>query len=232
MGTPRYHSLAWDSDFFGFPVARIAPQITDEKSVTPVLEELRAAGIRLAYWQPRHSTALRNFAHSSGAGFIGSHARYERATRPGEIRAEKCSASTPALEALAVEAGMLSRYALDPAMPAGTAARLYAIWMRESFGGAMGNEVLATGDACGLTGMVTLKYERGEGSIGLVAVARRARGAGVGRLLVDSASARFAALGIGHASVVTQGENAAACRLYEACGYERAEESLIAHFWL
>lgn len=232
MGTPRYRLLSWDSDFLGFPVARIAPQIADEESITRVLAELAQACVRLAYWQPAHSDTLRNLARAAGATFVGTHVRYERATRHAAVPAGRCSTSSPELEALAVAAGALSRYALDPAMPAGTVQRLYTIWMRESFGGATGDEVLAARDASGIAGMVTLKYDGGMGVIGLVAVAERCRGAGVGRLLVDSATARFAALGMDRASVVTQGENSAACRLYEACGYALAQESLIAHFWL
>ena len=230
---PSYRRLAWDSDFLGVAVARIAQEIDDEKSVTRTLAELKAAGVRLAYWQPRDSEALRNFARASGASFVGTHVRYERSTEGVKVssgsgfRVHSQGSVNEELEALAVEAGTLSRFALDPAMPAGTAERLYRIWMRESFGGAMGDEVLAARDASGVAGMVTLKQD----VIGLVAVAERCRGAGVGRLLVHSATARAAQLGKARISVVTQGENAAACRLYESCGYALAERSLIVHFW-
>src|SRR5438132_7007017 len=229
---PSYRRLAWDSDFLGVAVARIVKEIDDEKSVTRALAELKAAGVRLAYWQPRESEALRNFARASGASFVGTHVRYERASEdvvvsPG-LRVERCASVSEGLEALAVQAGTLSRFALDPAMPAGTAERLYRIWMRESFGGAMGDEVLAAHDVSGAAGITTLKRD----AIGLVAVAERCRGTGVGRLLVLSATARCAQLGFPRISVVTQGENAAAGRLYESCGYTLAERSLIAHFWI
>jgi len=227
-----YRRLAWDSDFLGVAVARIAQEIDDEKSVTRALAELKAAGVRLGYWQPRDSEALRNFARASGASFVGTHVRYERSTEDVVVstglRVERCASVSEDLEALAVQAGTLSRFALDPALPAGTAERLYRIWMRESFGGAMGDEVLAAHDATGLAGMVTLKRD----AIGLVAVAERCRGMGVGRLLVLSATARCAQLGLPRISVVTQGENTAACRLYESCGYALAERSLILHFWI
>jgi dTDP-4-amino-4,6-dideoxy-D-galactose acyltransferase len=229
---PSYRRLAWDSDFLGVSVARIAQEIDGEESVTRALAELKADGVRLAYWQPRDSEALRNFARASGASFVGTHVRYERATEdvvvsPG-LRVERCASVNEELEALAVQAAALSRFALDPAMPPGTAERLYTIWMRESFGGAMGDEVLAAHDASGVAGMVTLKRD----AIGLLAVAERCRGMGVGRLLVQCATARCAQLGLPRISVVTQGENTAACRLYESCGYALAERSLIAHFWI
>jgi dTDP-4-amino-4,6-dideoxy-D-galactose acyltransferase len=235
MRTPRYSRLSWDSDFLGIAVARIAPQVADEASLTRVLGELGQAGVRLAYWQPGDDARLRNIAHAAGASFVGSHVHYRRTLRDGDagdVLIERCAATTPELEALAVAAGARSRFALDPAMPSGTAARLYELWMRASFGGAMGNEVLAARDASGLAGMVTLKHETGAGLIGLVAVAERCRGLGIGRRLVNAAGARFAALGMSRASVVTQGDNGAACRLYEACGYAPAAATLIAHFWL
>jgi dTDP-4-amino-4,6-dideoxy-D-galactose acyltransferase len=239
MSTPSYRLLSWDSDFLGFAVARIAPEIDDDKSITLALCELKKAGVRLAYWPPRHSARVRNFARAAGATFVGTQLRFERATvlgdaggGRGDLAIERCLATSGELEDLAVVAGTLSRFALDPAMPPGTAARLYTLWMRESFGGAMGDAVLAARDASGIAGMVTLKYQAASGVIGLVAVAERSRGAGVGRFLVEAATARFAALGMQRASVVTQGENAAACGLYQRCGYALAESSLIAHFWL
>jgi dTDP-4-amino-4,6-dideoxy-D-galactose acyltransferase len=231
---PSYRRLAWDSDFLGVAVARIAQEIDEEESVTRALAELKADGVRLAYWQPRDSEALRNFARASGASFVGTHVRFERSIEGLNVssgtrfRVQSCSSASEELEALAVQAGTLSRFALDPAMPPGTAERLYTIWMRESFGGAMGDEVLAAHDASGVAGMVTLKHD----AIGLVAVAERCRGAGLGRLLVQAATTRAAELGKSRVSVVTQGENTAACRLYESCGYALAERSLIVHFWI
>jgi ribosomal protein S18 acetylase RimI-like enzyme len=180
---------------------------------------------------------VRNLAREAGAIFVGTHQRFERSTGGGEevpptdLRIERCTGCTAELETLAVAAGALSRFSLDPAMPAGTASRLYKVWVRESFGGVMGDEVLLARDASGIAGMVTLKRGTTEGAIGLVAVAERCRGSGVGRVVVSAATARFAALGVQRVSVVTQGENAAACRLYEACGYALAHASLIAHFW-
>jgi ribosomal protein S18 acetylase RimI-like enzyme len=237
MSTPEYHLLSWDSDFLGCEVARIAPQIEDEKSVTRALRDLKAAGVRLVYWQPHDSEALRKFARAAGASFVGTRVRFERDTAIPQTIARSglglqlCSGTTRELEELAVAAGALSRFALDPAMPAGTAVRLYTLWMRESFGGAMGDEVLAARDAAGVAGMVTLKRDAGTGVIGLVSVAERCRGTGVGRFLLEAASARFAEFGMARASVVTQGENHAACRLYRACGYAAIETSITAHFW-
>lgn len=234
MSTPRYKRLAWDSEFLGLEVARIDAQIEDEESFTRVRDQMRAAGVQLAYWQPRLSESLRTFARVAGASYVGTHVRLERGTAAAAVpdpAIAPCRHTDAELEALAIAAGVRSRFALDPRMPCGTSARLYTLWMRESFGGAMGTEVLAAKDPGGTMGIITLKHEGATGTIGLVAVAERCRGAGIGRRLVDAATARLAAQGLGRAAVVTQGENAPALGLYQSCGYAPAHSSLIAHFW-
>lgn len=231
--------LEWDSAFFGFPVARIDPELRARDALESALAALGARSFRLAYWQPPADESLRATARALGGTLAGTLARFERALAPGAeapARAgfvlERCGAPTRELEELALAAGARSRFAVDPRMPAGTAARMYAIWIRESFGGAMGDEVLAARDAAGAAGLATLKRDGTEGTIGLVAVAARLRGAGVGQLLMEAAAARFAQLGAVRAVVVTQGENLAACRLYESCGFAQAGVRLAVHFWL
>jgi len=232
-------SLEWDTRFFGFAVARIDGEVRDAGRLERALAALRGLRVRLAYWMPEDGAAQRRSARRTGGCIAGTRVRYERALAAADAAAlpagcsiERCAALTPELEALGVAAGERSRYATDPGMPPGTAARMYAIWIRESFGGTMGDEVLALRDASGFAGLVTLKFDPDAGAIGLLSVAQRSRGAGIGRALVAAAGARFRERGLGRAHVVTQGENEAACRMYEACGYRRARTQLAAHFWL
>src|SRR5438045_5616129 len=104
-----YRRLAWDSDFLGLAVARIAHEIEDEESVTHALAELKSAGVRLAYWQPRYDEDLRNFARERGATFVGTQVRFECSSDAprvrSELRLERPGETTPELEALAVQAG-------------------------------------------------------------------------------------------------------------------------------
>ncbi|MGQ0832870.1 MAG: GNAT family N-acetyltransferase [Microthrixaceae bacterium] len=67
---------------------------------------------------------------------------------------------------------------------------------------------------------ITSDDDREGAEILAIAVAQRARGRGLGRLLVAAAIDELRARGVAHAHVVTASRNAAARRTYEACGFE------------
>jgi dTDP-4-amino-4,6-dideoxy-D-galactose acyltransferase len=62
-------------------------------------------------------------------------------------------------------------------------------------------------------------------------MAEDARGGGLGRELVRAALTRIAESGAREASVVTQGANVAAQRLFQACGFRTASTKLWFHRW-
>lgn len=229
---PDFELLAWDSEFFGFPVARIRDALEPER-VSETLRELRARGTRLAYWMPERP------ANVGGATPAGGRVTFARELAPAAPAAPRArvelyrgSAQDPELMRLAVTAGRLSRFAIDPGFPSGSAEKMYRVWIQRSVRGEIADAVLvARADSGALTGLVTLAGDGQTGEIGLLAVDARAQRAGVGRALVEAALARWLSMGRRRAQVVTQAENAA-CRLYEACGFNRAREQTVFHFWL
>ena len=238
---PAYEILPWDSEFFGFAVARIDPAIATQEELDRVAAELRARSVRLAYWLPPLNERTSLLARQCGGALIGGHARYEceiaarpeSAVRALPVELLASSEVTPELYALALGAGRLSRFALDPQMPLGTADRMYGIWIRRSLAGEIADAVLAARDASGrAAGLATVAREQRNGVIGLVSVAPEWQGHGIGRALMVAAGAHFARAGIARVRVSTQTGNAAACALYEASGYRCTETTLVAHFWL
>jgi ribosomal protein S18 acetylase RimI-like enzyme len=118
-------------------------------------------------------------------------------------------------------------------MPDGVFRTLYDIWIRRSCRGEIATGVIeARSNDEGLDGMVTVAVEGEVGSIGLIAVHARARGRGLGRALVREAERLMRSRGARKATVVTQGANGGACRLYEACGYGVIAASSVHHFWV
>ena len=67
--------------------------------------------------------------------------------------------------------------------------------------------------------------------MGLVAVSGEARGAGVGRAAVTALVAGLSSRGARDVSVVTQGRNAPAIRLYEDTGFRTVSVQLWFHRW-
>jgi len=231
--------LEWDGAFFGFPVARLSEALRERAGLAAALADARQRGVRLAYWSPEARESSASLARELAGTIAGTQLRYQRTFTPvGQepaapgVEIRRCDAPTPELESLATAAGVLSRFAVDPAMPPGTMQKMYALWLRRSFSGEMGDEVLAARDAAGPSGLVTLKYGVSEAEVGLLAVAPRARGAGVGRALMQAAALRLLSRGLLTSIVTTQGENRPACRLYEGCGYAPGPARLAVHFWL
>ena len=236
---PDFELLAWDSEFFGFPVARMRDALEPQR-LPETLRQLRARGARVAYWMPERTPMAERAAQVSGATLAGARVTFVHelapatsAAAPARVEPYRGAVQDPELMRLGVIAGRLSRFAVDPRFPSGSAERMYRIWIERSVRGEIADAVLvARADSGALTGLVTLAADGQTGEIGLLAVDEEARGAGVGRALVEAALARFRSVGRRRAQVATQADNAAACRLYEACGFDRAREQTVFHFWL
>ena len=232
--------LAWDSQFFGFGVARLTGEGLTSAQAAAALAECRAAGARLVYWHARPADAATNqAARQHGAWLADRKVTFamplppHQATTPADADIVATTTGTPQLEALAWQAGAYSRFALDPRLPANAFRHLYSEWLRNSLNGTIAQAVLTLPDATGhALGLLTLGEKNGRADIGLLAVDAPARGQRVGRRLVAEAGRRAAGAGFAGLQVVTQRANAVACRFYESCGFALAQEEYIYHLWL
>jgi dTDP-4-amino-4,6-dideoxy-D-galactose acyltransferase len=245
--TPAYRLLPWDSDLLGVAVARItAPEMaTDE--LREVLTELRSSGVRLCYWPscrelpPADARQLGGllvdrktvFAIDFGlAGVEGSHAGDgDRASTPA---VEPYAPWMPVadLEALAVESGRYSRFAVDPGIPRRKFEQLYRTWLRRSLAREIALETLVIRRGGRIAGLITLGEKNHRGDIGLLAVGAAWRGRGYGKALLRAARRWFVDRGYSRGQVVTQAANLPACALYAKCGYAVEKVDSYYHFWL
>jgi dTDP-4-amino-4,6-dideoxy-D-galactose acyltransferase len=232
--------LAWDSDFFGFRVARITrPRLTPEE-LRQLLDELRAAAVRLVYWPAANEAELRERGAQLGGILVDEKTRFV-ADLPGQIELPEKSAVklyiasevSPELEQLAIASGAQSRFRVDPRLPPERCDHLYRRWIERSVSREIADAVLVWhSDAGKLGGMITAGHHAGRGQIGLLAVDAAYRGQGIGGQLIAAAHQEFIRRGYHSAEVVTQGANGAACRLYQRCGYRVEQVELFFHFWL
>ena len=246
----HWRLLPWDSEHFGWPVARIDPDRLDGAALERCLRELDAAGVRLAYWGAADDPALLGLAQSRGGRLVDRKRTYacelgaaaegsagEAAAGGPEIAPlPPGAAPTPALEELAIASGVHSRFALDPALPRERFEAMYRIWLRRSLAGELADAVLLSGTAAAPRGLVTVS-RRGAAperaaELGLLAVASSARRAGLGAGLVRAAQGWARARGCARLRVVTQGANEDACRLYLRCGFGLERQELWFHFHL
>lgn len=228
--------LDWDSEFFGFPVAQV--DLKNESPNASVLRErIAAIGCRLCYIFSHDATGD-IIAATAGARMVDRRTLLQREVSlsdnsiPAGFDDTATSADLSRLRELALQSAQFSRFRVDPAMPPDAWIRLYERWADNSLTGAMADAVLVERVAGDIAGMLTVRCCDGEGIIGLFAVDEAARGRGIGRSLLARGLAWFAEQGCRKASVVTQGDNLAALRVYERAGYRIGDVTGVHHLWL
>ncbi len=229
---------AWDSRFFGYPVAsaELGPAVPALAAVVDILQEARQAGIRLLYLSlPPLGNDLRRAVERAGARFVGRRREYAMAAHmppPAAVQPDlvTCREHRAPLEALALASGEQSRFRLDPGFQNREFERLYAEWLAVALRGEGGKCAFVAGSRDAPRGLITV--EPGPAArIGLLAVAADQRGRGLGRRLVAEAERFCVERGIGELRVATQAANPAACRLYEACGFQPIADTDWFHAW-
>lgn len=236
--------LEWDSNFLGFLVGKLVAQQVSTTSLSVLVDQSRATGIRLIYMAVDPADgAMAAAAHQVGARLVDQKMTFCRETsmplpagqapesREGAVFST--AIFTPALEELAWQSGEFSRFRRDGRFAAGVFQNLYSQWLRASLTGALARTVLAYSlPKGGEVGLLTLGQQEGLAHIGLLAVATTARRQGIGHLLIETARQKAHRWGCPTLQVVTQRANEPACRFYAQCGFEVVREEHIYHLWL
>lgn len=226
--------LSWDTDFWGF---RIARALRDDPDA--IDEWCRSHDIRCVYLlaAPHRGDAL------GRAGFDEVDARVTFARAPVPLSREPGSSARGGVEirpsepddverlrAIAAMSHTDSRFYADPGFPNERCDEFYQTWITNSCDG-YAREVLVAVEGGAPVGYVTCHRADDVGSIGLIAVDDAHRGRGIGRQLTDAALDWAAREGCARMEVVTQGRNEAARGLYLRCGFTVADEQTWFHKW-
>ncbi|MBP7828569.1 MAG: GNAT family N-acetyltransferase [Kiritimatiellae bacterium] len=239
---PLCRFLEWDTAFFGCRVARVVPERLDAAGAKAVLAWARAERIACLYFLADTADAA-SLAVAEDHGFRCVDIRVtldreveRRPTEAGEaggpaVRPGRAS-DLDALVPIARGAHTDTRFFADPHFERERCAALYETWLRQGFSG--GAEAVLVFEHEGrAAGYVSCHLRSaGEGQIGLLGVGAQARGRGGGRGLVRAALRWFGAQGCRQVSVVTQGRNIPAQRLYQGCGFKTGRAQAWHHLWM
>ena len=167
------------------------------------------------------------------AGTGGGRGPETTAGTPVRVR-PATAADLPELRRMAAASHRDSRFYHDPHFDRRRCDALYAGWIEKSCADPAGIVLVAgvpdpAGRPAGyITGTIG---EDGEGRMGLLAVAAAARGRGVGGELIAAVLDWFAGRGADPVSVVTQGRNVRAQRIYQRFGLSTRSVELWFHRW-
>jgi len=230
--------LEWDSDFFGFPVARLT--FHGKLTLDDAIAELRVAKTRRAYLDvDGDHTSLREKAEKLGGRFVGRRVelvthQLDRLMPEGveELSHNPDEADRRMVRSLALASGELSRFRIDPGITDQQFTALYDIWIENSMAEGHDQAVLVTRVAGTVGGMISISMKDGVGVIGLFAVHAAHRGRGLGSELLRGAVVWTAEHRGSAVQVTTQGENAGALAAYDSADFSIERISDTFHFWI
>jgi dTDP-4-amino-4,6-dideoxy-D-galactose acyltransferase len=238
----KYQTLEWDSNFFGFNVAKVIVTDVERVSLRETLDDLRLNRYRLVVLHvPVNIKDISDIVAKNGGNLVDTKVTYaknivSRAAVKDEFPyvAKFYSEQEPSsdLVSLALQSSCYSRFRRDPIFPSPLCDKLYTRWIERSVKKEIASQVLVVEKENHLLGMVTMAERDGYGDIGLLATMVNVRGKGIGRLLLSSAEAYFLSQGLARVKVVTQEINKAACNLYRLNGYSVENVENVFHFWL
>lgn len=228
--------LPWDTDFFGFRIARVRGETLTQRSADEVIEWCRASDIKCLYFladpeskESVDAATAHSFIHvddrltyRAPVNVLAS--RIDSVVRTGTV------ADVPRLREIARVSHVDSRFFNDYHFDRIRCGELYEQWIEKSVNGWADIVFVAEVDG-ELHGYITCSKEASQGSIGLLAVTGSARGRGIGRSLIESAAQWFADERLDEVRVVTQGRNAAARAFYEKAGFQLLEKKIWFHKW-
>jgi dTDP-4-amino-4,6-dideoxy-D-galactose acyltransferase len=230
--------LEWDSAFFGLRIATAgsAPRSRDE--IDAAFAWCREQSVDCLYLLVgADDVATLRAAGDRGFRFVDVRMTYaielssaRAASESAPIRAARES-DVAALRAIAAASHTDSRFYADGRFARERCDELYATWIEKSCRGWADAVLVADHDGAPAAYLTCHARDNGRGEIGLVGVDARVQGRGLGRALVASALRWFAERELERATVVTQGRNVAAQRLYQSAGFRTAEVGLWHHRW-
>jgi dTDP-4-amino-4,6-dideoxy-D-galactose acyltransferase len=230
------HVLAWDSEFFGFRIARVRDAHLTARNLRDVLEWCVREGIRCLYLlAPSDCSETTDLVGANGFRMADLRFTLARglegdAGSTNSVRAFNQS-DLPFLQEIAAVSHRDSRFYHDPGFPDQRCDEFYETWIERSCHG-YADTVLVAEHLRQPAGYVSCHLQPdGIGSIGLLAVADWSRGVGLGGQLVTAALRFFAEASCTRVTVVTQGRNCSAQRLYQNCGFRSASMELWYHRW-
>lgn len=236
--------LEWDSAFFERRIARVLPEQLTETQLHEIDDSSQREAIDCLYFLADPNDQATTFlAEANGFHLVDLRLTFERkvledftATTLTDIDRFVIRPHQPAdletLVAISRSSFTAARFYYDPCFPVDKADLFYETWIRNSTNGSGFADEVLVADANGLTlGYISCKRHGTLGDIGLVGVAEQARGAGVGRALVEASLEWFAQHGCERVQVVTQGRNLTAQRLYQRAGFLTADLKLWYHKW-
>jgi dTDP-4-amino-4,6-dideoxy-D-galactose acyltransferase len=240
-GTSLCQFLQWDSDFFERKIARLVVTTLTQGDLERALAWCRSNSIDCLYFLAEvDDVRMLRLAEDHGFRNVDTRMTFQHSLEtipsfepqdPRIVVRHATQQDIAALRAIARQSHHTSRFYYDPQFSREQCNRLYERWIERSCDG-YADAVLVADAQRQPVGYVTChRVDPAHGQIGLIGINEAWRGQGLGSRLVSAALAWFLDQGANQATVVTQGRNCRAQRLYQRCGFLTRSVQLWYHRW-
>jgi dTDP-4-amino-4,6-dideoxy-D-galactose acyltransferase len=242
-GTKVCRILDWDSDFFGYRIARYRESRCRPQDIAAVLAECTVDGIDCVYVLAdvadtesiralQENRAYMADARVTFSGDMGTGIDCEVSSGGAHTVRPAIDSDIPALASIAGVSHRDTRFYADRHFDRERCDRFYQVWIEKSCQGQADAVLVAEDGAHQPIGYVTcLGKGAATGKIGLIAVKEEARGGGVGSALLRAAFDWFVSNRVASFTVATQLRNVRALRFYGRAGLLISSVELWFHLW-
>ena len=236
--------LSWDTEFFGCRLARVCGDTLRQEQAVELDQWCRNNHVRGLYFLSRaDEPATIQTAEQNGFGLVDIRVTLEHSMitrtldRPvppaGTCLRPARSEDLSGLQAMARTGHRDTRFFSDAHFQRHRAEELYSTWITLETQGRAATVLVAVSETNQPLGYISchLDVASHKGQIGLLGVSQAVRGKGIGKNLVLAALDWYRNQGVNRVTVVTQGKNRAAQRLYQQCGFLSLDLQLWYHKW-
>ena len=238
--TPSEHPictrLEWDSHFFGCQIARLNCSRLDQGTVERALQWCHDKKIDCLYFLADSDDA-RTVRLCEESHFLQTDVRMTFERSLSGVSVADAAGVRPARESdlvvlrnIAAEGHRDSRFYFDGHFDRAKCDLFYETWIENSFHG-FAQAVFVAESGGQPAGYVTCNLRGQESQLGLIGVADDHHGEGLGTKLVQAFLSWSVRQGARRATVVTQGRNVRAQRLYQRNGFVTCSFQLWYHRW-
>jgi len=243
MGSEIVVLLDWDTDFFGFPVAQIAKNRLSPNERDYVDEFCRENKVRLlqfkcdAHHRPSVLAAEEYDFHLADVRM--SYRRkldvrsLERPNSPEGVLFRRANKDDVSI-LMDITTGLFthSRYFFDANFPRDRVKEFYRSWIEKAVHGESDDLAWVISNSLLPQGFCSIAYcDERQARIGLVGINPSVMGQGLGGLLMSNVLVSLVEHGVEEVSVVTQGRNYGAQRLYQRAGFLIDQIEIYYHRW-
>ena len=237
--TSKYNFLEWDSDYFGFKVAKILPNKIDTSTLEKIIGDLKKSNTSLVYWSCDNFDKESEEAANSLNGFLtGQKITYfldldtlSKTQTATDTILEIYKEKEPNIDLinLIIKGGKTSRFYVDPKISKKQYEGLQKLWITNSV---KNNTIFVVKKKEKIISFVSLNEKNHRGNIDYIIVDEKYQGKGIGSILMNQAHNWFISNGFNTVQADTQQKNTKACNMYEKLGYNIEKIEKFYHFWL